>query len=41
MSKYENAMKLDERNVEIRTKMKKNFTWFDAHGDEDNHYLIA
>lgn len=26
----------DEGNAEIRAKMKKTFTWFDAHGDEDN-----
>lgn len=26
----------DERNAEIRAKMKKIFTWFDAHGGEDN-----
>lgn len=26
----------DERNEEIRAKMKKIFPWFDAHGDEDN-----
>lgn len=26
----------DERNAEIRMKMKKIFTWFDAHSDEDN-----
>ncbi|SCY23027.1 pyridoxamine 5''-phosphate oxidase [Alkaliphilus peptidifermentans] len=26
----------DERNAEIRGKMKKIFAWFDAHGDEDN-----
>lgn len=26
----------DERNAEIRTKMKKIFAWFDDHGDENN-----
>lgn len=26
----------DEKNAEIRAKMKKIFSWFDAHGDEDN-----
>lgn len=26
----------DEKNVQIREKMKKYFSWFDAHGDEDN-----
>lgn len=26
----------DERNAGIRTKMKKIFTWFDDHGDENN-----
>lgn len=26
----------DERNAEVRAKMKKIFPWFDAHGDEDN-----
>jgi len=26
----------DQRNAEIRTKMKQIFTWFNAHGDEDN-----
>lgn len=26
----------DEKNAEIRAKMKKYFEWFDAHGDEDN-----
>ncbi len=26
----------NEKNTEIRAKMKKYFTWFDAHGDEDN-----
>ncbi len=26
----------DDRNAQIRAKMKKFFTWFDAHGDEDN-----
>jgi uncharacterized pyridoxamine 5'-phosphate oxidase family protein len=26
----------DEKNTEIRAKMKKIFQWFDDHGDEDN-----
>lgn len=26
----------DERNVEIRTKMKKCFEWFDDHGNEES-----
>ena len=26
----------DEKNAEIRAKMKKVFVWFDDHGDEDN-----
>lgn len=26
----------DEKNAEIRAKMKEIFEWFDAHGDEDN-----
>lgn len=26
----------DEKNAEIREKMKKYFMWFDDHGDEDN-----
>lgn len=26
----------DEKNADIRAKMKKIFTWFDDHGDEDN-----
>lgn len=26
----------DEKNAEIRAKMKKYFAWFDEHGDEDS-----
>ena len=31
----------DEKNAEIRTKMKKVFAWFDDHGDEDNPSSIV
>ena len=31
----------DEKNAEIRAKMKKFFGWFDAHGDEDNPNSIV
>jgi len=31
----------DERNAEIRAKMKKYFCWFDEHGDEDNPNSIV
>ncbi len=31
----------DEKNAEIREKMKKYFKWFDAHADEDNPNSIV
>jgi len=31
----------DEKNAEIRAKMKKIFVWFDDHGDEDNPNSIV
>jgi len=31
----------DEKNAEIRAKMKKVFVWFDDHGDEDNPNSIV
>ena len=31
----------DEKNAEIRAKMKKFFTWFDAHGGEDSPSSIV
>jgi uncharacterized pyridoxamine 5'-phosphate oxidase family protein len=31
----------DEKNAEIRAKMKKFFEWFNAHGDEDNPNSIV
>ena len=31
----------DEKNAEIRAKMKKVFEWFDDHGDEDNPSSIV
>lgn len=31
----------DEKNAEIRAKMKKYFEWFDAHADEDNPESIV
>jgi len=31
----------DEKNAEIRAKMKKLFGWFDDHGDEDNPNSIV
>ena len=31
----------DEKNAEIRAKMKKYFGWFDAHGNEDNPNSIV
>ena len=31
----------DEKNAEVRTKMKKIFAWFDDHGDEDNPNSIV
>lgn len=31
----------DEKNAEIRAKMKKIFEWFNAHGDEDNPNSIV
>ncbi len=31
----------EERNAEVRAKMKKIFQWFDAHADEDNPNSIV